>query len=612
VTTPPEQAANRPAPHHPHAADAPQQPLERIAEQVDAERVAIIQELTGTPVLAGIAFGALVSVVMWGYTAHAVVVTWMTLKVLVGGLRFLDTLRFARTAQGTADSTAYWRRRSLALLIADGLVWGSMGVIFMPPEAPGLRAVMLASLIGIAGVGVFSYVGDWRGCVAFLLTLLVPSMVVQGLRGSAEGWLACLGIVIYLGMMCLEAKRSEARVVEMLRFRFENAWIAEERQHAMRLSEHANAAKSRFLATVSHEMRTPLNGILGMAQMLQRSPLNEEQRAQLEIIHDSSRHLQTVIDDLLDLSRIEFGKLAIDERPFALADTVREVTGLLGAVAQDKGLGFEVHIDPSLPAWVMGDASRIKQVLHNLLGNAIKFTREGEVRLDVSLQDGQLEFVVLDTGDGVAPDMRERIFNAFEQGPSAAAHGRSGTGLGLTISRRLARAMGGDVVCTPAADGGACFVFTMPCQPAAAAPAQSAQTGPAPGKLHGRVLVVDDNPVNAMVATAMLQCAGLEVDVAEDGLAALERMRAGGLSLVLMDCQLPVLDGWEATRRWRRGEPSGEHLPIVALTANAVVGDRERCLQAGMDDYLAKPVEFEAMIAVITRLLERPTLPQAG
>jgi CheY-like chemotaxis protein len=208
--------------------------------------------------------------------------------------------------------------------------------------------------------------------------------------------------------------------------------------------------------------------------------------------------------------------------------------------------------------------------------------------------------------------MRERIFNAFEQGPSAAAHGRSGTGLGLTISRRLARAMGGDVVCTPAADGGACFVFTMPCQPAAAAPAQSAKTGPAPGKLQGRVLVVDDNPVNAMVATAMLQCTGLEVDVAEDGLAALERMRAGGLSLVLMDCQLPVLDGWEATRRWRRGEPSGEHLPIVALTANAVVGDRERCLQAGMDDYLAKPVEFEAMIAVITRLLERPTLPQAG
>lgn len=592
--------------------DASQHPLDHIAEQVDAERVAIIHDLTGTPALAGIAFGALVSVIMWNHAAHAVVAIWMVLKLCIGTLRFLDTRHFARTARGTTGCTAYWRRRSLTLLIADGLIWGSMGVIFMPPDAPGLRAVMLASLIGIAGVGVFSYAGDWRGCVVFLFTLLMPGMIVQGLRGGAEGWLACLGIVIYLAMMSLEAKRGETRVVEMLRFRFENAWIAEERKQAMRLSEHANAAKSRFLATVSHEMRTPLNGILGMTQMLQRSALNAQQRAQLEIIHDSSRHLQNVIDDLLDLSRIEFGKLAIDERPFPLADTVREVTGLMGAVAQDKGLRFALHIDPALPQWVTGDASRIKQVLHNLLGNAVKFTREGEVRLDVKMQDGRLEFVVRDTGDGVPPDMRERIFNAFEQGPSAAAHGRSGTGLGLTISRRLARAMGGNVVCMPATDRGACFLFSMPCRPAQAASKPAAEVQSATGRLHGRVLVVDDNPVNAMVATAMLQYAGLEVDVAEDGQAALDRMRAGGISLVLMDCHLPGLDGWEATRRWRLGEPEGEHLPIVALTANAVLGDRDRCLQAGMDDYLAKPVDYQTMIDVIGRLLDHRLLPQAG
>jgi signal transduction histidine kinase/CheY-like chemotaxis protein len=594
-------------------ADAPAPDPARIDAQVEAQRVAILHELTSLPVMAGMAFGVLVAAVLWKYRPPLVVCSWLAFKIVIGTLRLMETRRYFRRVETDGDAPA-WRRRSLLLLLLDALVWGAMGVIFMPADAPGIRAVMLASLIGIAGVGVFSYVSDARGCVLFLFTLLLPSALVQAQRGLDEGWLAALGIVVYLGLMCLEALRSESRVVQMLRLRFENAWIAEERQRAMRLSEHANAAKSRFLATVSHEMRTPLNGILGMTQMLQRSSLDAEQRAQLEIIHDSSRHLQTVIGDLLDLSRIEFGKLVIDERPFALADTVREVTGLLGAVATDKGLRFELEWSDGLPAWVTGDASRVKQVLHNLLGNAIKFTAHGEVRLAIGRHDGELRFVVSDSGDGVPPEMRETIFNAFEQGPSATAQGRNGTGLGLTISRRLARAMGGDVRCSePGAAGGATFIFTMACRLPLADPMPSApRAEPAVASLVGRVLVVDDNPVNALVATAMLKRAGLDVEVAEDGLAAIERMNSGGIDLVLMDCQLPILDGWEATRRWRRSERPGERLPIVALTANAVLGDRERCLAAGMDDYLPKPVDLDALIAVVTRLLTRPALRQAG
>jgi len=586
---------------------------ERIDDQVDAQRVAIVHELTPLPLFAGMAYAMLVAAVLWHYRPAAVVGTWLVLKLAIGVLRLLETRRYLRTPRVQGDS-AHWRRRSLMLLVIDGLVWGAMGVLFMPEQAPGIRAVMLASLIGIAGVGVFSYASDARGCVLFVFTLLVPTVVVQALRGVDEGWLASLGIVVYLAMMCLEARRSEARVVEMLRLRFEHAWIAEERQRAMRLSEHANAAKSRFLATVSHEMRTPLNGILGMTQMLQRSSLDGEQRAQLEIIHDSSRHLQAVIGDLLDLSRIEFGKLVIEERPFQLADTVQEVTGLLGAVATDKGLRFQLEWASGLPAWVVGDASRVKQVLHNLLGNAIKFTAQGDVRLVVSRQDGVLSFAVTDTGDGVAPALRETIFNAFEQGPSAALQGRNGTGLGLTISRRLARAMGGDVRCTEPATGvGASFVFTLACKMPLADPMPAVlREEPSTATLAGCVLVVDDNPVNALVATAMLKRAGLDVELADDGVAALERMSAGGIDLVLMDCQLPLVDGWEATRRWRRLEPAGQRLPIVALTANAVLGDRERCLAAGMDDYLSKPVDLEALIAVVTRLLARPALRQAG
>lgn len=585
-------------------------PADRIARQIDDERVAMVHRLTPVPVWAGMAFGLLVAVILWPYRPGAVVVGWLLMKLAVGALRLLDSSRFERARAERGDGMRDWGRRSLVLLVADGMVWGAMGVLFMPAEAPGIRAVMLAALIGVAGVGVFSYASDARGCVLFLLSLLLPTVAYQAMQGTDDGWLACLGVVIYLAMMCHESRRSEERVVEMLRLRFENAWIADQRQRAMRLSEHASAAKSRFLATVSHEMRTPLNGILGMTQLLQRSTLDEAQRSQLEILGHSARHLQSVIGDLLDLSRIEFGKLSLEERPFVLAEAVREVTGLLQAVAEDKGLAFSLELSPGLPGTVLGDPSRIKQVLHNLLGNAIKFTAQGEVRLQVTRAGEALRFRVQDTGEGVAPQQVQRIFDAFEQGPAAAVPGRVGTGLGLTISRHLARAMGGDVACEPPTGRGANFVFTLPCRQVQPAPA--AGPLPEPGvlpALSGRVLVVDDNAVNALVACAMLKHLGLQVEVAEDGLAALERMRGDGIDLVLMDCQLPALDGWEATRRWRRNE-TGPRLPIVALTANAVLGDRERCLAAGMDDYLAKPVEMAQLAAVVQRRLrERASLP---
>jgi signal transduction histidine kinase/CheY-like chemotaxis protein len=488
-----------------------------------------------------------------------------------------------------------------------------MGVVFMPEGAPGIHTVILASLVGIAGVGVFSYISLARGCVLFVVSVLLPCGVFQALRGTADGWFATLGLLIYLILMCLEAKRGEARVIEMLRLRFENAGIADEHHRAMLLAEHSSAAKSRFLATVSHEMRTPLNGIMGMTQLLQRGGASAEQLAQLDVIGSSSRHLQAVIGDLLDLSRIELGKLVLEERPFELEGTVRDVTDLLHAVAQDKGLHFDVEFAPGLPAWVGGDASRIKQVLHNLIGNAIKFTARGGVSLRVEPCDSGLCFSVNDSGEGIAPQALERIFDAFEQGPAATVHARAGTGLGLTISRQIARAMGGDVICRSSEGRGATFVFTLPLEPATPPPLRSGETAPASTpRLDGHVLVVDDNPVNAVVASAMLECMGLRVDVADDGAQALSLMAIGRYDLVLMDCQLPVMDGWEATQRWRSNEAPGQHLPIVALTALAVMGDRERCLQAGMDDYLAKPYEMDELVAVVRRQLDHSLMTGTG
>ncbi|HEY2929180.1 ATP-binding protein [Piscinibacter sp.] len=584
----------------------------RVDQQVEDERVATVYALTSSPVLAGMAFSVLVSVILWPYRAGALVAGWLLVKLVLGAVRLRDVQRFTATP-AAERRIAHWRRRSIALLAIDGVSWGVMGVVFMPEGAPGIHTVILASLVGIAGVGVFSYISLARGCVLFVVSVLLPCGVFQALRGTADGWFAALGLLIYLILMCLEANRGEARVIEMLRLRFENAWIADERHRAMLLAEHSSAAKSRFLATVSHEMRTPLNGIMGMTQLLQRGGASAEQLARLEVIGNSSRHLQAVIGDLLDLSRIEFGKLVLDKRPFELEVTVRDVTDLLHAVAQDRGLQFEVEFAPGLPGWVDGDASRIKQVLHNLIGNAIKFTARGEVGLHVEPCPAGLCFSVRDSGEGIAPQALERIFDAFEQGPAATVHARAGTGLGLTISRQIARAMGGDVFCRSGEGDGATFVFTLPLVSAAPPPPRGSEAAPAStARLDGHVLVVDDNPVNAVVASAMLECMGLRIDVADDGAQALSLMASRRYDLVLMDCQLPVMDGWEATRRWRSTEAPGRHLPIVALTALAVMGDRERCLQAGMDDYLAKPYEMDALAAVVRRQLEHSLMTGTG
>jgi len=344
------------------------------------------------------------------------------------------------------------------------------------------------------------------------------------------------------------------------------------------------------------------------------------------VVHQSSRHLLALIGDLLDISRIEYGRLALQPEPADPAALARDVVALLGAVAHDKGLLLEAVVAPGLPARVQMDPSRVRQVLLNLAGNALKFTPAGSVRIEVSCQGQRLRYSVVDTGPGVSPAQIDRIFEAFVQGDAPGGQGGSGTGLGLAIARHLARAMGGDLRCSSAPGQGARFDFELRCEevslpvspsaPAAPAEPLAADPGPAAPKASGPVLlagnacvlVAEDNPVNALVSTGMLEQLGLRSRLAEDGHQALARLAEGGIDLVLMDCQMPHLDGWEATRRWRAQEAAtgARRLPIVALTANAVVGDRERCLAAGMDDYLAKPFSQQALSELLARHLPQP------
>ena len=585
------------------------------------------------PIWAGLLVSPLAVAILWPLADHLALLAWLGLKTLVGALRLVHVYR-ASDASDLRQDLPLAARLQLALLVPDCLLWGLLAVAFVPLASPqGL--LMLSLVVGAAALAVTSSGGHARVGAIFVLGTIGPVFVAYLAAGTRNSLLGAGLIGVYAALLIVNSRRIGARFVEQSRLHFENEHIAEERQRALLMAEHSNAAKSRFLAAVSHEMRTPLNGVLGMTELLQRSSLRPEQREQLRVVRRSALHLQTVIADLLDLSRVEFGKLRIEALPFELEDTVREVTELLRPVALEKGVALSVTFAPLPFRQVVGDASRIKQVLHNLIGNAIKFTEEGKVALVVDAEgpfDGSvlLSFTVRDTGIGIPAADAQHLFDAFAQG--AASDRRSGTGLGLTIARQLAQAMGGDVSYQARETRGSKFVFTArlnPVRPDAAAKAESRAIVNALGSfegpttssdfettsgsstpdsaLLGRVLVADDNPVNALVATSMLQRFGLVVDVAEDGEQALEMMQAQPYDAVLMDCQMPELDGFEATRRWRKQERDAgmRHLPIVALTANAVLGDRERCLDAGMDDYLTKPFEMNQLRGLVKIWLAR-------
>jgi signal transduction histidine kinase/CheY-like chemotaxis protein len=538
----------------------------------------------------------------------------LVLGTAVSAWRWRISARWGATTEHPSSDITRATHELEANAVAVGLMWALVTVFVYPLLIGPMASTYLIALTGSVAVAALFMAMAGRA-FKILLAMQVLSLAAVSLLVESVQSLPLAVLAVLFGLTMLRATR-EFRDINLASLRDRQAADDSRRslERAVEEARAADAAKSQFLATMSHEIRTPMNGVLGAMDLLKETPLDQRQRRLVRTAAQSGESLMEILNDVLDHSKIEAGKLVLAQSPTSLHSVAMSAAALFRARAETKSLALMLDIEPDVPDGVLADGPRLKQVLLNLLSNAVKFTERGGITLRLALQSREPNAVrvrleVQDTGVGIQAEELERVFLPFTQFGGTRARLSGGTGLGLSISQRIIEAMGGRIEVTSRVGAGSNFWFTLFLPLAPEMPPRPVDSDFAgldgSDHLEGVVMLVEDNEVNRLIGTEMLRSFGLDVKVAYDGAQALQLLEQHRVDLVLMDIGMPVLDGHEATRQLRERETRLKlpRVPVVALTAYAFESDAAKALDAGMDAHIAKPYSRERLREIVQRWL---------